>query len=63
MAVKAALRNQATHILQWLNYITQTNEIRRCAVLIATALILEQRFNQSLIVSELGGKRWIKPLI
>ena len=55
MAVKAALRNHATHILQWLNYIPQTNEIRRCAVLVATALIIERRFNLPLIVSELGA--------
>ena len=55
MAVKAALRNHTTHILQWLNYIPQTNEIRRSAVLVATALILERRFNLPLIVSELGA--------
>ena len=55
MAVKAALRNHATHILQWLNYIPQTNEIRRSAVLVATALIIERRFNLPLIVSELGA--------
>jgi hypothetical protein len=40
MAVKAALRNHATHILQLLNYIPQTNEIRRYAVLVVTALII-----------------------
>ena len=55
MAVKAALRNHATHILQWLNYIPQTNEIRRYAVLVATALIIERRLNLPLIVSELGA--------
>ena len=54
MAVQAALRNHAAHILRWLNYIPQTNEIGRSAVLIATALILERRFNLPLIVSELG---------
>ena len=55
MAVQAALRNHAAHILRWLNYIPQTNEIGRSAVLIATALILERRFNLPLIVSELGA--------
>ena len=55
MAVQAALRNHATHILRWLNYIPQTNEIGRSAVLIATALILERRFNLPLIVLELGA--------
>jgi len=55
MAVKAALRNHATHILQWLNYIPQTNEIRRYAVLVVTALIIERRLNLPLIVSELGA--------
>ena len=55
MAVQAALRNHATHILQWLNYIPQTNEIGRSAELIATALMLERRFNLPLIVSELGA--------
>ncbi|MED7678185.1 DUF2332 family protein [Rhodobacteraceae bacterium IMCC15231] len=62
MAVKAALRNHATHILQWLNYIPQTNEIRRSAVLVATALILERRFNLPLIVSELGASAGLKLL-
>ena len=55
IAVQAALRNQATHILQLLSYIPQTNEIGRSAVLIATALILEHRFKLPLIVSELGA--------
>ena len=55
MAVQAALRNQATHILRLLSYIPQTNEIGRSAVLIATALILEPRFKLPLIVSELGA--------
>jgi hypothetical protein len=54
-AVQAALRDHATHILQWLNYIPRTNEIGRSAELIATALMLERRFNQPLIVSELGA--------
>jgi hypothetical protein len=54
MAVQAALRNNATHILRWLNYIPQSNEIGRSAELIATALMLEGRFNLPLIVSELG---------
>ena len=62
MAVKAALRNHATHILQWLNYIPKTNEIRRSAVLVATALILERRFNLPLIVSELGASAGLKLL-
>ena len=53
MAVQAALRNYATHILRWLNYIPQTNEIGRSAELIANALMLERRFNLPLIVSEL----------
>tara|TARA_Y200000002_G_scaffold97066_1_gene78491 strand:+ start:542 stop:1024 length:483 start_codon:yes stop_codon:yes gene_type:complete len=53
MAVQAALRNTATHILRWLNYIPQSNEIGRSAELIATALMLERRFNLPLIVSEL----------
>ena len=55
MAVQAALRNNATHILRWLNYIPQSNEIGRSAELIATALMLEGRFNLPLIVSELGA--------
>ncbi|MDA9794784.1 DUF2332 family protein [Paracoccaceae bacterium] len=62
MAVKAALRNHATHILQWLNYIPQTNEIRRSAVLVATAFILERRFNLPLIVPELGASAGLKLL-
>ena len=55
MAVQTALRDHATHILRWLNYIPQTNEIGRSAVLIATALMLERRFNLPLIVSEPGA--------
>jgi hypothetical protein len=55
MAVKAALRNHARHILQCLNYIPQTNDIQRSAVLVATALILKRRFNLPLIVSDLGA--------
>ena len=55
IAVQAALRNQATHILRLLSYIPQTNEIGRSAVLIATALMLERRFNLPLIVSEPGA--------
>ena len=55
MAVQTALRDHATHILRWLNYIPQTNEIGRSAVVIATALMLERRFNLPLIVSEPGA--------
>jgi len=62
MAVQAALRNHATHILRLLSYIPQTNEIGRSAELIATALILEHRFKLPLIVRA-RGKRRIKPLI
>ena len=36
-------------------HIPQTNEIGRSAELIATALMLERRFNLPLIVSELGA--------
>ncbi|MDC0913335.1 DUF2332 family protein [Paracoccaceae bacterium] len=40
----------------------QTNEIRCSAVLVATALILERRFNLPLIVSELGASAGLKLL-
>ena len=54
-AVQAVLRNHATNILRWLSYFPKTNEIKRSAVLIATALILERRFKLSLILSALGA--------
>jgi hypothetical protein len=54
MAVQAALRNHATHILRWLNYIPPANEIGRSAVLIATALILERRSTCRLLCQSWG---------
>jgi hypothetical protein len=54
-AALAAIQRHPVTLLGWLTSPPQTNEVRRSAVLIATAQWLTERFGLPLILSELGA--------
>lgn len=54
-AVNAALHRHDQFLCDWINNAPQTNEVRRAAVLIATAQLLTDRYNLPLHLSELGA--------
>lgn len=51
----ATLDAHATFLLGWIESAPQTNEVRRSAVLIAAAHLLDARFGLPLVLSELGA--------
>ncbi len=54
-AVLAALCTHDAFLTDWITHAPQTNEVRRSAVLIATAHLLADRFNLPIKLSELGA--------
>jgi len=54
-AVLSALRTHDTFLTDWITHAPQTNEVRRSAVLIATAHLLADRFTLPIKLSELGA--------
>ncbi len=54
-AVQNALRTHDAFLTDWITHAPQTNEVRRSAVLIATAHLLADRFNLPIKLSELGA--------
>ncbi|WP_295177050.1 DUF2332 family protein [Shimia sp.] len=53
--VLTALRTHDAFLTDWITHAPQTNEVRRSAVLIATAHLLANRFNLPIKLSELGA--------
>lgn len=54
-AVDAAIQRNEARILDWLDRVPQTNEVRRSIALIATARWLATRYRLPFVVSELGA--------
>lgn len=54
-AVQNALRTHDAFLTDWITHAPQTNEVRRSAVLIATAHLLADRFDLPIKLSELGA--------
>ncbi|MCH2066177.1 DUF2332 domain-containing protein [Shimia sp.] len=54
-AVLTALRTHDAFLTDWITHAPQTNEVRRAAVLIATAHLLADRFGLPIKLSELGA--------
>lgn len=55
VAALNALRAHDAFLTDWITHAPQTNEVRRSAVLIATAHLLADRFNLPIKLSELGA--------